>query len=51
MARKSLDEQAKEIEIKLMQLELAATKDDDTTMAKRAQASLVALRDKFPEAD
>ena len=45
MARKSLDEQAKEIEIKLMQLELAAVKAKDVTTGKRAAQALAALRD------
>jgi hypothetical protein len=36
MARKGLDEQAKEIEIKLMQLELAAMKAGNDTLAARS---------------
>ena len=45
MARKTLEEQAQEIEIKLMQLELAATKAKDTTMVKRVKEALSSFRD------
>jgi hypothetical protein len=43
MARKTLDEQAKEIEIKLMQLELACARARDTAGVERARETLETL--------